>query len=132
MATIQETRESFRSGRAVLVELDQKLSTELLSIDDKASEENRDLTPEETARIDEIEETCETLSLARKKLALAGLDQLNSSSAVEALNTQIQGINETLEEKLERLKKIEGYAETVVKVLVAIAKAAEKVAELIV
>ena len=131
MATLAELRQEYAAARAALTELDGELASEWNEIGDKAFDEDRDLTPEEEARQDEIEEAQAQLAERLKDLALGNLRNLNNADDTDSLNTQIQAVKEQLDGTLDHLKDVARYAATVAKITGAMAKAAEKAAGLV-
>ncbi|MCG8509693.1 MAG: hypothetical protein MI741_10750 [Rhodospirillales bacterium] len=131
MATLAELRQEYTAARATITALDGELAKEWNEIGDKAFDEDRDLTPEEEARQDQIEETRAELMRRLKDLALGNLRNLNSSEDVDALNAQILAVKEGLDETLEHLENVARYAAAAANIAETVAKVAEKAAGLV-
>jgi hypothetical protein len=132
MATIKEIGEVFLIRRAEIDALDQALAKERRAIQNAAIDAGRLMTGSDKKRRKEIGSTRQELSEALEVIALVTLEQLNNADDIDQLKAEIERINEMLKDDLDRLKDIEGYAETTAKVVSGLAKAAEKVAGIVI
>ena len=125
MATIDEVRAKFEASRAEISALDQKLAAERTEILDQAFLDQRQMTTEENARLNEIVETRSKLGKALEALALSTIDDLENAEDLASLLRRIETVNELLDDDLGRLQRIVDYTETAAKVAKSIATAAE-------
>jgi len=131
MATIKEVGEGFLIRRDEVDALDQALAKERRAIQNAAIDEGRAMTDGDKKRRKEIGSTRQKLAEALEVIALVTLERLNNTNDIGQLTKAIERINKMLKDDLEALKKIENYAETTAKVVAGLAKAAGKVADLV-
>lgn len=125
---LDDIREDFLTRRAEIDALDQALASERRAIQDNAADDGRLMNAEEKQRRKDIGATRQELAEALEALALATLDRLNNNGEIAALNSELERVNQMLEDDLENLKQKEEYAEAAAKVMAGLATAAAKVA----
>ncbi len=121
--TVADVRAAFQIQRDAITALDAALAQESNKQEVDAVDQGRDLSAAEESRLDQISDTRIELAKALSELALDTLDALDNASDVDDLLDEIKAVNKQLEDALEHLKTIEGYAEIVANV----AAMAEKV-----
>lgn len=121
-----------RSARRELADLDQQIQEQIDQIDFDAFRDRRDLTPEERSLRQERRANQAEVREAYVSLAYVTLRRLDESDEVKRLQQKMKEINLGLSDDLDRLKRIERYAEVAAKIADSIAKIAAKVAERVV
>lgn len=127
--SIQEVIDQANAARQQLALLERELQEGIDSIDLTAFKEKRDLTDAEQAERKELRGTQAEVREDFRVLAFVTAQRLDNAAEVDHLLRQVQAINAGLVDDLNRLKKIERYAEIAAKVADALAKAAEKLAK---
>jgi chaperonin cofactor prefoldin len=130
MATIAQIRAKFEDARERLATLDGKLAAEYRKIGNDAFDAGRPETEAEQKRRAEITAERDRIGKALQALSLSTLDDLSNASDLVALTAAIQRVNAQLDETLDRLEEIEGYAEDAAAVAKALAGLARGVASL--
>ncbi len=108
----------------------QELQAEQRRINRSAFDDGRQLTPQETQRLAEIDVARSRLTAALKELSFVTLQNLDNSAEVQQLQSQMDGINKGLAGDLDKLKKLEEFAATAAKVADTIAEIVAKLAPL--
>ena len=117
-----------KAARAELAKLESDLQEEIDGLDFSAFKEKRNLTAAEFKQRKSRRATQAEIREAFKILAFVTAQRLDNSDEVARLSHQMKTINGGLKDDLDRLKKIEKYAQIAAKVADALAKAAAKLA----
>lgn len=128
--TIETVREAFKAMRAAIAELDDALADERRQLKLRAFRDRRPLTPAEIQRRKEIAATRLELAEALSELGLNTLEALDNASDVDDLLNEINAVNQQLEDDLEHLKTIEGYAEVAANVAEMLSRAVTALTQL--
>lgn len=126
MPTIAEISIAFDTALEKITALDESLAVQSEALEQKAFEEQRDLTPEENAKYDAIATAREKLGDALEKLALVTIDGLEQASDFDTQIGKINAINEELTEALEHLNTLVEVAEKTAVIATGLATVAEK------
>ena len=127
-ATIEEVRESFKTQRKAITDLDAVLAVERKALKLRAFKERRPLSTAEVGRRKEIAATRMELADSLQELSLDILERLENASDVNTLLNELKAINQGLEDDLDRLGVIEKYADLAANVAAALASAAKTLA----
>ena len=130
--TAAEIVEAVREARRALGELDQQLQSEIDTIDFADFSAPGGMSAEDRVRRTELRASQTEARDAYNALVLFSLMRLNHSNEVRDLHHRMTALVQSLGDDLERLKTVERYAATATKVADALAKAASKLARLIV
>lgn len=130
MATIAQIRSRYEDTRTRLATLDGKLAAEYKKIGSEAFDAGREQTEAEQKRRAEINEERDRIGKALQDLSMSTLDDLRNASDLVALTAGIQRANAQLDDTLDRLEKIEGYADDAAAVAKGLAGIARGVASL--
>ena len=128
--TIATIQAAFQVQKKAITDLDSTLADEDEKLEDDALEQGRALTAAEKGRLDQISDTRIKLAKALSELGLDTLDALDNASDLDDLLNEINAVNQQLEDDLEHLKSIEGYAESVANVAAMASKAVTTLAKL--
>lgn len=127
--SVQVIREGFEETLNEINILDGKLAEEYSAIEEKAFIDGRELSNDEINHLRQISARQDKLADLTEILALDTIDALENSSDVDALLDKIEGVNQQLEDDLDRLQQIEENAQKVQKVAEGLAKIVEKLIE---
>jgi predicted nucleic acid-binding Zn-ribbon protein len=128
--TIAEIEAAAETAENGIGELQAGLQAEQRRIRRDAFDAGRQLTPQETQRLSEIDVAQSRLTAALKELSFVTLQNLDNSAEVQQLQSQMDGINRGLAGDLDRLKKLEEFSATAAKVADTIAQIVAKLAPL--
>lgn len=108
--------------------LDVALQTRLDEIRFRAFQEDREFTPAEAAERKGLLASQGEVREAKVELSFVTLQRLDASEDVKRLKTQIARVNSGLKDDLDRLRRLERYAEIAAKVAETLVKVAGKLA----
>ena len=127
--TVDEIIEHRNTAREELAKLELALQEEIDEIRFKALQLGRPMSDEEKASRNERRATLGDARQAFQDLNFITLQRLDKSEEVRQLQQRMKQINAGIGDDLEELKRIERYAATAAKIADAIAKTAEKLAQ---
>jgi hypothetical protein len=123
----QDVIDATDAALAALKNQDAKLQAEIFKID--RIKVTRLLTAEEQQKRDDLRAAQKECRDAIFEASYDQLQALDDSDEVKRLNAAFQSINVDLKSALKRVEKIVGDAQTIVKVLAAVAEVAAKLAQ---
>ncbi len=127
--TTQEIVDNAKAARRDLAEMEHLLQEELDKLDFAVFERGNGMTSEERDRRKEFRASQTEVREAYVALAYFTLRRLDESNEVGRLQQRMKEINQGLGDDLDRLKEIEGFAETAARIADAVAKATAKLAQ---
>jgi soluble cytochrome b562 len=128
--SVNDIVKSAQAARRSLSDLEQKLQSEIDSIDFAAFREGRDLTAAEIAKRTQLRASQGELRDAFVQLAFVTVSRLDDSAEVAALSGRMERINRGLADDLDRLKRVAGFAKAVAGVADGVAKVAARLVAL--
>ena len=131
MAKAADIKAEADKTRKDIIALNNKIHDEVQAIEFAAFKANRDPTPAELKRQDELEATKKELQKQVTVLGFVTASKLDKSDDVSRLLERMESVNAGLEERLARLKKIEKFAKVAAQVADALAKIAERLAKIV-
>jgi len=128
--SVDEIVKTAQAARRKLSDFEHKLQTEIDDIDFAAFQEDRKLTPAESARREQLRDSQSKVREAFVELAFVTVSRLDQSDEVKALSTKMDEINRGLSVDLDRLKNVVKFAKTIANVADGVAKVAALLANL--
>jgi hypothetical protein len=131
MAKAADIKAEAEKTRKDIIALNNKIHDEVSAIEFAAFKANRDPTPAEQKRQDELEATKKELQKQITILGFVTASKLDKSDDVSRLLERMESVNAGLADRLARLKKIEKFAKVAAQVADALAKVAERLAKIV-
>lgn len=131
MAKAADIKADAEKTRQDIIALNNKIHDEVSAIEFAAFKANRDPTPAELKRQDELEATKKELQKQVTILGFVTAGKLDKSDDVARMLERMKDVNAGLEDRLARLKKIEKFAKVAAQVADALAKIAERLAKIV-
>ena len=131
MAKAADIKADAEKTRQDIIALNNKIHDEVSAIERAAFMADREPTPAELKRQDELEATKKELQKQLTVLSFVTASKLDKSDDVARLLERMQSVNAGLEDRLARLKKIEKLAKVAAQVADALAKIAERLAKIV-
>lgn len=131
MAKAADIKADAEKTRQNIKALNDLIHDEVGRIEGAAFSANREQTPAELKRLDELEATRKELQKQATVLSFVTANKLDKSDDVARLLERMESVNEGLEDRLARLKRIEKFAKVAAQVADALAKIAERLAKLV-
>jgi hypothetical protein len=128
--TIKQIEAAAQKAESAIGALQRKLQAEQREIRRQAFLEDRALTAQEQQRLADIAAAQQGLTNALVQLSFVTLQNLDSSAAVQQLQSRMNQINQGLTGDLDKLKQLEAFAATAAKVADTVAQVAAKLAAL--
>jgi hypothetical protein len=131
MAKAADIKAEAEKTRKDISTLNSLIHKEVETIERAAFSANREQTPAELKRLDELEATRKELQKQVTVLGFVTASKLDKSDDVARMLERMENVNEGLEGRLARLKKIEKFAKVAAQVADALAKVAERLAKIV-
>ena len=131
MAKAADIKADAEKTRNDIKALNDLIHKEVERIEGAAFSADREQTPAELKRLDELEATRRELQKQVTVLGFVTASKLDKSDDVARMLERMESVNEGLEDRLARLKKIEKLAKVAAQVADALAKIAERLAKLV-
>ncbi len=131
MAKAADIKADAEKTRNDIKALNDLIHKEVERIEGAAFSADRGQTPAELKRLDELEATRKELQKQATVLSFVTANKLDKSDDVARLLERMESVNEGLEDRLARLKRIEKFAKVAAQVADALAKIAERLAKLV-
>lgn len=131
MAKAADIKADAEKTRNDIKALNDLIHKEVERIEGAAFSADREQTPAELKRLDELEATRRELQKQVTVLGFVTASKLDKSDDVARMLERMESVNEGLEDRLARLKRIEKLAKVAAQVADALAKIAERLAKLV-